>query len=313
MTTRGIFTLVLLTTACSSTTATYAERDSEESLGGATSASSAPGAKALGAVSSASTGGAAQAAGGSDPGIANSAPDTSVGGASSGSTTLVLGSQGGVQARFSFPEQLPASGGSEAAGGTEASGGSSARMAALPVAAGTSSSVESGGFAGVAGSAGAAGLPQYYSEIDNQVHPITDAPESVYDYDKFVNINCSEVIRRPYDLCEPVDTSAQVGEWRWRAKRVPSNQLITATLAAGDAACGKINMASVCGSAVRDDGTCGPDARTTVECAKVDVRSAINCWRVALSCTEIPGVTAPLNGCKSAKDLANLDGTCPSY
>lgn len=315
MTTRGIFALVLLTTACTSTT--VADYSGAEAGGAAASgaSSSAPSAKAMGAVSAASTGGAAQAAGGSETYAPSSTVDTSVGGSSNqASSTLVLPSLGGAQSRFSFPEQLPASGGSDAAGGTEASGGSSARMAALPVVAGAAGSVVSGGSAGVAGLAGAAGFPQYYSTIDNQVHPITDSPASVYDYDRFVTIQCSSLLSHPYDLCEPIDSSLPVSEWRWRAKRFPGNPLMVACESAGDAACAQINMPNMCGSDIRPDGTCGDSPHFEPQCGIESVRAPANCWRLCLSCTDIPGTPRPATVCSGAKSMVDaLKVTCPTY
>lgn len=317
MTTRGLIALVLLTTACTSTT--VADYSGVE-IGGTAAAgasSSAPAAKAMGAVSATASGGAAQAAGGSETDAPSSTAATSVGGSSNqASSTLVLPSLGGAQSRFSFPEQLPASGGSEAAGGTEASGGSSARMAALPLVAGAAGSFVSGGSAGVAGLAGAAGLPQYYSTIDNQVHPITDSPASAWDYDRYIGITCGSLISRPHDLCEPIDSSLPVADWKWRAKRVPGNPLITACLAAGDAACGKLNMAKVCWPDVHEDGTCGPTPHFEPQCEANEQRLDVTCLRICLACTDIPGAARPPSTCSAAQSAITVGmpgATCPTY
>lgn len=312
MTTRGIFALVLLTTACSSTTATYADRDQEETMGGASSvASTSPGAsKAMGSVSATASGGSSVAP--TSGGSASSAADAA--GGTSASSTLDLPAAGGAHDRFSFPAQLPASGGSDAAGGSsavEAAGGSRPVMVAVP--AGTAGTTSAAGSSAIAG---AAGGPQLYVGSDGQVHPITDSPLSVYDYDQFVSINCGTMISSPYDLCEPVDTSLPPGEWTWRAKRFDGNPLISSCVSAGDAACGRIHMADVCGRDVLPDGTCGPNPHFEPACGKTEIRLDVTCLRICLSCTDIPGVNRPPSVCPNAKTAITVGmpgATCPTY
>lgn len=282
------YLFALLFAGCTSTTATFTTSDHAESgSAGAQNGGSSP-------IATKTTGSAVTETGGT-----SSATTEGRGGA----RTVRLGAAapaGGTSESGSTTEE----GGSvDAAGATSEDAGAAGAAGA----AGQSSNTDAAGAAGSSGVAGASGSagapfdPLYFSTIDNQHHPLTDDPMSVYEYDQFIGFGCGTVWSRPYELCEPYEKPEDGSPWKWRAKRFPGNPLLTACQSLGDAACAKFNSQQLCGNEVRDDGTCGPTPHFEPQCAGKDNIGPMICWRFCLSCTVIDGVSTPPYVCPAAQ------------